>query len=580
MRADELTFTTCLLCVVTFLAFFFMYAMEDARGDVAEEGFTAVTTLVDDDEYASWYNGYIPHPPTLRQMNGTLWMFDNFLYDVGVDQTIYGHFSTDKGDSWNDIEIIDQDDPEFSVGGYPRSVIDACILSNNSIILLVELYAYQTNDNYELWMFCHWNNTDLTQWERLPVYVSETYQLHNQWSQIVVGNDDTVYTYHKRSGHAMFFYSWDMTTRVGSEILNKYPPWGGNKFWFMINSTEQLLFGVANGANPEQLYIYRIPEGTLYTSRGGSSSYYWRDCLVTLDDTIVAIVSWSSGGQYDYLWHYNESGSGFTSIMSASETLKYPRLSLCQADVERIYVYGYNVASDHIAVKAQDYFRGSTPWAASYVEVWEDSESSTKSYGWVGSRDHFPQVYSDIEEEMVYTQLPLTGWIFPFSDYDVGADDWDHYIIHMDSTTWMGIPWYFGPPPNIATVALDDGTFGTWYEFAITGEDGETPYIWSLLIGPAWLNLGSSNGTLYGDPSGVGSWSVSVRLTETHDAPRTDDETWTLKINSASSEADEPVSASFIFDDIGEMWMLLAVTAVFVAIARTYKMAIYRRDQR
>lgn len=577
---DETTLALWVLTIATFCGFFFIAATEDAEADSAEPGFTAVTTLVDDDEYAGYYNGYVAHAPPMRQMNGTLWVFDNFVTIANSVQSLWGHFSTDKGDTWSDILIMDETDPDFAVGGYPRNIIDGAMLSNNSIIILVELYGWQTNDNHELWLFCHWNNTDLSQWEMVPVYVSETYHNVNKWAQIVVGDDDTIYSYNQKGPTStMYFKSWDMTTRVGTTIFTKYPAYGGNKFWFMIDSTEQLYFAWANGASPEILYTYLIPEGTLYCSRGGSSSYYWRDCMMTLDDTQVAIVSWGTGGQYDYLWYYNGSGSGFTQIMSPNQVLTYPKFSLCQSVPTRVYIFSLSPTQDHFAYKAQNYYASSTAWKASYVEVWEDTENSVKSYGWIGPRDHFPQMYSDIEEEMVYTQVPDTGWIFPFSDYDVAMDDWDHYIIHMSSTTWMSIPFYMGPAPNIATVALDDGTYGTWYEFTVTGEDGETPYIWSLLVGPGWLSIGSANGTLYGDPGGVGSSTVTVRLTETHDAPRSDDETWTLKINSASSDGDEPVSSTFIFDDIGEMWMLLALTATFVALARTWKMATYRRDQ-
>ncbi|GAG33250.1 unnamed protein product, partial [marine sediment metagenome] len=247
---------------------------------------------------------------------------------------------------------------------------------------------------------------------------------------------------------------------------------------------------------------------------------------------------------------------GFTQIMSAGETLVYPKFGLCQGDPQRIYIFSYSEDTDHFVYKAKDYFRGSTPWAASFNEVWEDSESSTKSFGWAGSRDHFPQIYNDVLEETVYTQLPDTGWIFPCCDYDVGADDWDHYIIHMNSTTWMGIPWYMGDSPNITTISLDDGTYGTWYVFTLTGEDGETPYIWSLLVGPAWLSIGASNGTLYGDPSGVGTFSVEIRLTETHDAPRSDDASFSLRVNSAVSEGSTGEANSFIFEEMGSMWVV------------------------
>lgn len=557
-----------------------MYAMEDAEADSAEDGFTGVQIVDDDDEYGTYYTGYWGHGPVARQMNGTLWTFDNFVTTPSSSQALWGHFSTDKGDTWSSIMIMDENDPEFAVGGYPRMVRDWCVLSNNSIIILVMLYAYDTSNNIELHMLAHWNNTDLSQWEEIDVYSSEINDVNWRRQPMIVSDaDDYVMIAYERNG--IHFDYYDLTTRTTINTYLKYPAVGSNyQLYLMCNASGEFFYGYGIGVT---LYVYTgFETGTwdLVFSQGGSSGYYWYDCVVTADDTFVAVSCHSSGG-YNSIYYWNETNDDTRYYIDAGHTDGvYAAIGLLASDPEWITLMEYHKTEDRIATFANKYYRDDSIWKSTFTVVWDETEDTIKTHVWEGSRDLHPRFWDAVEEEWIYSQLPDTGWIFNFADYDVGADDVDHWVIHRDSTTWQGIPWYSGPAPNIVTDALDDGTYGTWYEFTVTGEDGETPYIWSLLVGPGWLSIGSANGTLYGDPGGVGSFAVTVRLTETHDAPRHDDQAFTLTTNTASSGADEPISATFIFDEMGEMWMLLMVTAVFVAIARTYKMAVWRRNQR
>lgn len=569
------------LFLATLVGSMIMLAM-DADADTTYSGYTGAHYLDNDDEYGEWWSNYYGHPPPVRGMNGTLWTFDNFETTPNTVAAIWAHFSTDKGHTWNDIMLIDQDDAGFSVGGYPRTAIDACVLSNNSLIVLVELYAYNTNNNIELWMFCHWNNTDLSQWERVPVHVSETYDVVGWSSGCVTNSTDIVWTYYRGMTGGDYFYSWDMTTRAGTQRYVKYPAYTAraNERYLMVNSTDQILFAFGNGASPEYLYCYRIPQGTQWFSKGGSSSYYWLDCVVTLDDTVVAVSSISTGGQYDKLYYYNDSGNAIFNINQAGEIVGHPRLGLAQADPTWVWVFGYDTTSDEFCFRGQKYYKGSTPWQASYAAVWSESETSVKTEPWIGPRDHYPNMWNPTEEETVYTQLPNVGWIFPFSDYDVAADNWDHWIIHLNSTTWMGIPWYYGDPPEIITGSLNQATYNQWYTFTVVAQDGETPYIWSILVGPAWLSIGSSNGTLYGLPPAVTSYAVTVRVTETHDAPRWDDKAFTLTVKSAASgpsasgggEGAWAISAAMMAD----LWTLFIITAVFVGLSTAYRKYVER----
>lgn len=115
--------------------------------------------------------------------------------------------------------------------------------------------------------------------------------------------------------------------------------------------------------------------------------------------------------------------------------------------------------------------------------------------------------------------------------------------------------------PEITTVSLPDGTYGVYYLHVLTKSGGTAPFTWSLLSGPGWINLGASNGTLYGLPDGVGTTDVIVKLEDA--IPRSDQETFPLKIVSAVVPVDEPsVSDTFIFENIGELWVLFFAIAI------------------
>jgi hypothetical protein len=71
-----------------------------------------------------------------------------------------------------------------------------------------------------------------------------------------------------------------------------------------------------------------------------------------------------------------------------------------------------------------------------------------------------------------------------------------------------------GGGPSITTSALPRGTVNVEYSYELTATGGQTPYVWSAVSGfPAWLTL-SPNGVLSGIPTGAGSFSLTVRVTD------------------------------------------------------------------
>ena len=223
----------------------------------------------------------------------------------------------------------------------------------------------------------------------------------------------------------------------------------------------------------------------------------------------------------------------------------------------------------------------------------EEYVSYTASYDaidavWEGSEEVLWNIPNDDDEARHFGTGPNSVWpkiggtsvcmptggvmyYWMWRDEKGAVDDyWE--IVYSDGATFPTFIW--SPPPTITTASLPEGTVDTFYSYTLSATGGDLPYSWSLVIAPAWLNIGSSNGTIYGTPAAAGSYTVKARVTD--NIARTDDETWTLTINVQVSEggaARYPIS----MDEVGELWVLLAVTAVFVGLARTYKMHVYRK---
>jgi hypothetical protein len=71
--------------------------------------------------------------------------------------------------------------------------------------------------------------------------------------------------------------------------------------------------------------------------------------------------------------------------------------------------------------------------------------------------------------------------------------------------------------PAITTVSLPAGDVGVAYSQTLTASGGTSPYTWLILSGslPTGLSLNSSNGTISGTPTKAGTYSFTVKLTDT-----------------------------------------------------------------
>jgi hypothetical protein len=86
-------------------------------------------------------------------------------------------------------------------------------------------------------------------------------------------------------------------------------------------------------------------------------------------------------------------------------------------------------------------------------------------------------------------------------------------------------------PMEVATSSLPDGTAGRWYSQPLTTHGGKGTLTWSLASGslPPKLTLGSG-GRIYGTPNTLGTWTFTVRVTDSSSPKQQAVQTLTLTI--------------------------------------------------
>jgi hypothetical protein len=112
--------------------------------------------------------------------------------------------------------------------------------------------------------------------------------------------------------------------------------------------------------------------------------------------------------------------------------------------------------------------------------------------------------------------------------------------------------------PNIAIV-----NSSMTFTFAATDEDSDS-LSWSKISGSDWLNIGSSNGTLYGIPSSedIGSNEFIIQVSDGKGG--SDSHTFSINVQLDSNGNGGPKDGDS--DDSGILWFILAIIIVIVVI--------------
>ncbi len=110
------------------------------------------------------------------------------------------------------------------------------------------------------------------------------------------------------------------------------------------------------------------------------------------------------------------------------------------------------------------------------------------------------------------------------------------------STNWSAVLATFAAvgaaptPPSVTRTSVPSGTQNTFYSATLAASGGTTPYTWSILSGtlPAGLTLAPSTGIISGTPTGTGSSSFSVQVTDANSLKASQPLTLTVAANPPS----------------------------------------------
>lgn len=555
------------LFVVTLIGSLIMLA-QDAEADV-DVG--AQTESVMSDGTSDYIGTYQYTGCGGRQMNGTLWKFRTYQNPAdNTDRIIWGYFSNNDGDDWYKIKILDNTDPYFDAGEYPQYIFDVVMLSNNSIILAV---SFSANGKEEAHVMCHWNNSDLSQWERVLVYGDYSV------SDFGMGVNETDYilcAWEYYTGNGLKSCRFNADTRVSTNLgglanrrnyLDKvYPFWNGTGW--------TISFQYEPGTG-DRLYIYNKDYSTLIHEEPSiGSTQTIHDLVLTGDGTYVYVFTGDQGG-WPSLRYWNETGSGARQYISAqAQWSKWSfEIALKNNDPTKIKIYAYYYVDDTFHEWAWlNYYDHINIFKNNHQKWFEETTDWGTGVNFVDWAPYklYPRLWDPIHSVYVNTQLQNNGtWnLFSETDPDNDKDFWSTGPYpDMETRGYSIFPWipfYTNPAPQITTVALDDGTIDVYYTFTMSATDGDLPYTWSLIVAPAWLDIGPANGTLYGIPTQTGTFDVKVRVRD--DPGRTDDAEFSLKIISAVSE---PEGEDWNINPdtfIGLLWVIFITLCVCVAL--------------
>ena len=265
----------------------------------------------------------------------------------------------------------------------------------------------------------------------------------------------------------------------------------------------------------------------------------------------------------NFAWFYQNSHNGAWTIAGVSNvsTWTYGKASISQGS-SIVYLMAYNSAAKKV-------YEWHAAWDA-ITATWQASQTPIASVAvthWAlgASNQIWPK------ESGVSWCLPVSGQMFNVWK-DTGATDdmqlWHQNVIWTPDLT---TDW-----PEITTSGLDQGTYDELYTFGMSRSGGTAPFEWTIVSGPVWLEIGLTTGILSGTPPGVGTFSVEIQLADV--IPRTDTESFSLKINPVVTEGGDEFTEGFTMEQLqlGELWLLLAIAAIGVGLAREYKRFTHR----
>lgn len=497
-----------IVCLAFCLVFLALWAMGDAEGAVVQS------------TYNETDNSY---PIAQETIKATHTKDDLTVIAFTPDGDALTVAYRERGGSWNYTTVHDAGDANsYKCGGVINTL-------NNSIVILA---SYITTTYHDLHMWIKFPADGWETWTDIAIYSGTPGRLAadiaiNDTEQICAMSTMPTSSYYLR------YWYYDFPT------LNKV--YGGS------NGAE---VGPGSGAAAGGFYSVQVIAnltGKFCVFFNFGTQHWWRDLDLTVALTAIApanyyisMVAILSNDRFVAAGHYTRTGRPYLywqdEHMDVTWTRTYVEAGTRSYESEAM---GISVRQNSTAPTLISYCNTDerlTTWEAEFdaeVATWQGSQTDTgvSDADDIAIMGNFGGLWPEHPSTGIRWTRPTAGWAVLGRDESGGTDELDY--IH-DGVNWT-VDLTTGDP-NITTVSLPDAVYGEFYEHTLTKENGTTPWVWSILIKPAWMSIGAANGTIYGTPDGTGTEQVRVKLADA--VPRYDEEQWTLTIGAASEGED------------------------------------------
>ena len=410
--------------------------------------------------------------------------------------------------------------------------------SNNTLVV-----ASQRSTTVEVWV--KWPGSDWDEWTGYPIDAS------SYLNDIAINNTDNIAVGYIRS-NVVYVEIFNLTSKT-STANTAFSSGYGVEVSIMANHSGD--FYVFSGMGGDTHYLEDFNKTEPVVSLTGYRWYARLYCLA--NDRFAVSVYYKYGSSYGPTWYYQAtSGSGFTycglSTLPTSTQWAYSPKAILSQDSLTITIIGMDISNTKLYQWQAAWNAATATWQASQTEI----SSGTTYYPMCASNSVWPR------ESGVSWCQPKTGQAIHMVRYDATRS----MQIWTQSVTWtpdLTTEW-----PEITTSGLDDGTYDELYSFGMSKSGGTAPFQWTIVSGPEWLEIGLTTGILSGTPPGVGTFVVEIQLADV--IPRTDTESFNLKINPAETPYTPPSDETISFADLhlGDLWIVLACVSIVVGLSR------------
>jgi hypothetical protein len=274
----------------------------------------------------------------------------------------------------------------------------------------------------------------------------------------------------------------------------------------------------------------------------------------TQGNLIIAFVRMSTTGQTVTLT--DSAGNPYALAVTQAQS----------TDGHQVYVfYAKNIVGGANKVTATFSSTNNHPWLAIYeyngLSATNPLDQTAHAMGAGAGANSGATATTTSANELIFaaTGLPAgyKGTVTPGSGYvllqqDTGTSRGANEAVVMSSTgsysgtfslgpgtNWSAVVATFAPagtapnPPSVTTSSLPSGSQNAAYTATLTATGGTTPYTWSIISGtlPAGLSLTANSGVISGTPTGAGTSSFTVQVTDANSLTGT--QALTITVNAA-----------------------------------------------